>query len=189
MFQERWHLGHAGGLPSPDSFGTRSVKTFVSVLPYVVAKSASAAGHGNILRKASAIITQRRLLSQAKLDCSAKEQHLGVFCKPIRAFDRSWTSSHAGMMRTAILIGTILGLAPAFAQEAPSVWRDPDGGCVYFKLGDTLSLLPAGWLFRLSRRATRNQPAIRDHRSGTRRHSRRCPGRHARHRGAEPQAG
>jgi hypothetical protein len=26
------------------------------------------------------------------------------------------------------------------AQEAPSVWRDPDGGCVYFKLGDTLSL-------------------------------------------------
>jgi hypothetical protein len=44
------------------------------------------------------------------------------------------------MMRTAILIGSILGLAPAFAQEAPSVWRDPDGGCVYFKLGDTLSL-------------------------------------------------
>jgi hypothetical protein len=43
-------------------------------------------------------------------------------------------------MRTAILIGSLLGLAPAFAQEAPSVWRDPDGGCVYFKLGDTLSL-------------------------------------------------
>jgi hypothetical protein len=43
-------------------------------------------------------------------------------------------------MRTAILIGSILGLAPAFAQDAPSVWRDPDGGCVYFKLGDTLSL-------------------------------------------------
>jgi hypothetical protein len=44
-------------------------------------------------------------------------------------------------MRTAILIGSsLLGLAPAFAQETPSVWRDPDGGCVYFKLGDTLSL-------------------------------------------------
>ena len=43
-------------------------------------------------------------------------------------------------MRTAILIGSILGLASASAQEAPSVWRDPDGGCVYFKLGDTLSL-------------------------------------------------
>jgi hypothetical protein len=55
-------------------------------------------------------------------------------------FDRSWTSSHAETMRTAILIGSIFGLAPAFAQEAPSVWRDPDGGCVYFKLRDTLSL-------------------------------------------------
>jgi hypothetical protein len=43
-------------------------------------------------------------------------------------------------MRTAILLGSLLGLAPAFAQEALSVWRDPDGGCVYFKLGDTLSL-------------------------------------------------
>jgi hypothetical protein len=140
MFQERWHLGHAGGLPSLSSFGTRSAKTFVSVLAYVVAKSASAAGRGNILRHVSPIITQRRLLSQAEPDCSVKEQHLGVLCKPIRAFDRSWTSGHAGMMRTAILIGTILGLPPAFAQEALSVWRDPDGGCVYFKLGDTLSL-------------------------------------------------
>jgi hypothetical protein len=43
-------------------------------------------------------------------------------------------------MRTGILIGSLLGLAPAFAQEVPSVWRDPDGGCGYFKLGDTLSL-------------------------------------------------
>lgn len=43
-------------------------------------------------------------------------------------------------MRTAILIASLLGLAPALAQEAPAVWRDPDGGCIYFKLGDTLSL-------------------------------------------------
>jgi hypothetical protein len=57
MYQEPWHLGHAGGLPSPDSFRTRSVKTFVSVLAYVVAQSASAAERGNILRKASPIIT------------------------------------------------------------------------------------------------------------------------------------
>jgi hypothetical protein len=44
------------------------------------------------------------------------------------------------MMRTSIFVASILCLAPAMAQEAPSVWRDPDGGCVYFKLGDTLSL-------------------------------------------------
>jgi hypothetical protein len=43
-------------------------------------------------------------------------------------------------MRTAILVASILCIAPAMAQEALSVWRDPDGGCVYFKLGDTLSL-------------------------------------------------
>ena len=43
-------------------------------------------------------------------------------------------------MRTVILVASILCIAPAMAQEAPSVWRDPDGGCVYFKLGDTLSL-------------------------------------------------
>src|SRR5918995_4793491 len=43
-------------------------------------------------------------------------------------------------MRTPVLIVGIFFLAPAMAQEAPSVWRDPDGGCVYFKLGDTLSL-------------------------------------------------
>jgi hypothetical protein len=47
---------------------------------------------------------------------------------------------HAETMRTAIFIASLFGIAPAFAQEAPSVWRDPDGGCVYFKLGDTLSL-------------------------------------------------
>jgi hypothetical protein len=39
-----------------------------------------------------------------------------------------------------ILIGCILGTAPSIAQEALPLWRDPDGGCVYFKLGDTLSL-------------------------------------------------
>lgn len=43
-------------------------------------------------------------------------------------------------MRTAILVASILCIAPAIAQDAPSVWRDPDGGCIYFKLGDTLSL-------------------------------------------------
>jgi hypothetical protein len=43
-------------------------------------------------------------------------------------------------MRTAILIASILAIAPALGQEAPSVWRDPDGGCTYLKLGDTLSL-------------------------------------------------
>ncbi|WP_147023158.1 hypothetical protein [Microvirga aerophila] len=39
-----------------------------------------------------------------------------------------------------ILVVGLLGLAPALAQDAPSLWRDPDGGCTYFKLGDTLSL-------------------------------------------------
>jgi len=43
-------------------------------------------------------------------------------------------------MRTLILIAILLGIAPATAQDAPTVWRDPDGGCLYFKLGDTLSL-------------------------------------------------
>jgi hypothetical protein len=140
MYQEPCNLGHAGGLPSPSSFGTHSVTTFVSVLAHVVARSASAAERGNILRKAGPIITQRRLLSQAQLDRSVLEQHLGVLQTPIGAFGRFWSSGHAGMMRTVILIGSLLGLAPAVAQEAPSVWRDPDGGCVYFKLGDTLSL-------------------------------------------------
>jgi hypothetical protein len=44
------------------------------------------------------------------------------------------------MMRTAIPVAWILCIASAMAQEAPSVWRDPDGGCIYLKLGDTLSL-------------------------------------------------
>jgi hypothetical protein len=41
-------------------------------------------------------------------------------------------------MRIVILVASLLGLSPALAQDAPSVWRDPDGGCTYFKLGDTL---------------------------------------------------
>jgi hypothetical protein len=55
-------------------------------------------------------------------------------------FDRSYTSGHAVTMRSAILILGLLGIAPVVAREGPSVWRDPDGGCIYFKLGDTLSL-------------------------------------------------
>jgi hypothetical protein len=43
-------------------------------------------------------------------------------------------------MRTATLFVSLLGIAPALAQEAPTMWRDPDGGCIYFKLGDTLNL-------------------------------------------------
>jgi hypothetical protein len=43
-------------------------------------------------------------------------------------------------MRTAILLASILSMNPALGQDAPSLWRDPDGGCTYFKLGDTLSL-------------------------------------------------
>ena len=43
-------------------------------------------------------------------------------------------------MRTAILFVSLLGIAAAIAQEAPTVWRDPDGGCAHFKVGDTLSL-------------------------------------------------
>jgi hypothetical protein len=43
-------------------------------------------------------------------------------------------------MRTVILVASLLSIAPATAQEAPSVWRDPEGGCTYLKLGDTLSL-------------------------------------------------
>ena len=39
-----------------------------------------------------------------------------------------------------ILVASLLSIAPAFAQEAPALWRDPEGGCTYFKLGDTLSL-------------------------------------------------
>ncbi len=44
------------------------------------------------------------------------------------------------MMRIVILTALVLSIGPAIAQETPSIWRDPDGGCTYFKLGDTLSL-------------------------------------------------
>ena len=43
-------------------------------------------------------------------------------------------------MRIALLIISILVAAPAVAQDPPSLWRDPEGGCTYLKLGDTLSL-------------------------------------------------
>ena len=39
-----------------------------------------------------------------------------------------------------ILIAVFLGIAPAMAQDVPALWRDPDGGCTYFKLGASLSL-------------------------------------------------
>jgi len=44
------------------------------------------------------------------------------------------------MMRIVILVASILSTASAVAQDAPALWRDPDGGCTYFRLGDTLSL-------------------------------------------------
>ena len=43
-------------------------------------------------------------------------------------------------MPTVILIALFLGISPAMAQDTPAVWRDPDGGCTYFKLGESLSL-------------------------------------------------
>ena len=43
-------------------------------------------------------------------------------------------------MRTVILVASILGIVPAMAQDIPVLWRDPDGGCTYFKLGNTLNL-------------------------------------------------
>jgi hypothetical protein len=43
-------------------------------------------------------------------------------------------------MRTVILVTSILITAPAIAQDIPVLWRDPDGGCTYFKLGNTLNL-------------------------------------------------
>jgi hypothetical protein len=43
-------------------------------------------------------------------------------------------------MRTTLLIACILVAAPAVAQDAPALWRDPDGGCAYFRIGNILSL-------------------------------------------------
>ena len=39
-----------------------------------------------------------------------------------------------------LLIASILSIAPLMAQDAPTLWRDPDGGCTYLRLGDTFSL-------------------------------------------------
>ncbi len=58
----------------------------------------------------------------------------------VRALDRSSASVHAGTMRNLVLIASLLSTAPSLAQDAPALWRDPEGGCTYFKLGDTLSL-------------------------------------------------
>ncbi len=43
-------------------------------------------------------------------------------------------------MRTMILLASILSTPPVMAQDTPALWRDPDGGCTYFRLGDTLNL-------------------------------------------------
>src|SRR4051794_18769943 len=37
-------------------------------------------------------------------------------------------------------MGGLLGTAPSLVQEALSVWLDPEDGCLYFKLSDTLGL-------------------------------------------------
>ncbi|MBM6583934.1 hypothetical protein ILT44_27405 [Microvirga sp. BT689] len=39
-----------------------------------------------------------------------------------------------------ILVAGLLSTVPVVAQEAPALWRDPEAGCIYFKLGNTLSL-------------------------------------------------
>lgn len=45
------------------------------------------------------------------------------------------------MIKIAITTGMLALAAPAMAQETePSTWRDPDTRCVYFKIGDALSL-------------------------------------------------
>jgi hypothetical protein len=43
-------------------------------------------------------------------------------------------------MRTLLLTVSFVVAAPAAAQDVPSLWRDPDGGCAYFRIGNTLSL-------------------------------------------------
>ena len=43
-------------------------------------------------------------------------------------------------MRSTILLASLLSITPAIAQEAPSIWRDPESGCTYLKIGETLSL-------------------------------------------------
>ena len=45
------------------------------------------------------------------------------------------------MIKIAITAGIFVLAVPAMAQEtAPSTWRDPNTQCIYFKVGDTLSL-------------------------------------------------
>jgi hypothetical protein len=58
----------------------------------------------------------------------------------MRMLDGAQAWVHAGTMRTVILVASLLSTAPAIAQDAPALWRDPEGGCTYFKLRDTLSL-------------------------------------------------
>jgi hypothetical protein len=43
-------------------------------------------------------------------------------------------------MLTVILVVSLLGTGAALAQDAPTLWRDPEAGCTYLRLGDTLSL-------------------------------------------------
>jgi hypothetical protein len=47
---------------------------------------------------------------------------------------------HAVPMRPVTLIAVLLSTAPVVAQDTPAFWRDPDSGCTYFRIGDTLSL-------------------------------------------------
>jgi hypothetical protein len=45
------------------------------------------------------------------------------------------------MIKIAITAGMLVLAMPAMAQETvPSTWRDPETRCVYFKVGDALSL-------------------------------------------------
>jgi hypothetical protein len=66
--------------------------------------------------------------------------NLQLVIPPLRRFNRSCASGHAVLMRTTLLIACILVAAPAVAQDVPALWRDPDGGCAYFRIGNTLSL-------------------------------------------------
>ncbi|MFC5487558.1 hypothetical protein, partial [Microvirga aerilata] len=43
-------------------------------------------------------------------------------------------------MRTLILVVSLLSTTPVLAQDTPAIWRDPESGCTYFRLGDPLSL-------------------------------------------------
>jgi hypothetical protein len=43
-------------------------------------------------------------------------------------------------MRTVIRVVSLLDIAAALDQDAPTLWRDPEASCPYFRLGDTVSL-------------------------------------------------